>query len=140
MSALLQLGNPITSWGLRVEFLQLSLDISGKLCLCSSCISSSSSVHISGRICHSTIQTFDSGEPCWMEAPWLAAVLNMLEDIPECSPIIRGLIVDVLVGQVLKGLLSAFLTLWLLGDICCTDKGSVPWSVRQWWGQLKQLQ
>ena len=41
--------------------------------------------------------------PCWMEAPWLPTVLNTLADIPwQC--LIKDLLVDVSVGQVLKGL------------------------------------
>ena len=56
----------ITSWklhysgGLVVECLQPSLDISGRICVSSSCISSSSSVHVSGRTCQRSTQTFDS--------------------------------------------------------------------------------
>ena len=42
--------------------------------------------------------------PCWMEAPWLPTVLNMLVDVPQWCPIVKDLVVDVLVGQVLKGL------------------------------------
>ena len=41
---------------------------------------------------------------CWMEAPWLLSVLNMLADIPWQCLIIKDLIVDVLVGHVLKAL------------------------------------
>ena len=36
--------------------------------------------------------------PCWMEAPWLPTVLNMLADIPQQCPVIKDLIVDILVG------------------------------------------
>ena len=61
MPALLQLGNSIISGGLGVEFLQPYLDISGKLCVSSTCISSSSSVQVSGRTCQRSTQTFDSG-------------------------------------------------------------------------------
>ena len=77
--------------------------------------------------------------PCWMEAPWLPTVLNMLADISQWCPIIKDLIMDVLVGQVLKGLPYLHLTLWLLSNVCYADKGSSPQSVRQWWGQLKCL-
>ena len=42
--------------------------------------------------------------PCWMEAPWLPTVLNMLADVPWQCPIIKDLIMDVFVGQALKGL------------------------------------
>ena len=42
--------------------------------------------------------------PCWMEAPWLPTVLNMLADVPQQCPIIKDLVMDVLVGQAFKGL------------------------------------
>ena len=42
--------------------------------------------------------------PFWMEAALLPTVLNMLADIPWQCPIIKDLVVDVLVGQALKGL------------------------------------
>ena len=61
MPALLYLGNSTTSGGLGVEILQPSLDVSGKLCVSSSCISSHGSVQVSGRTCQRSIQTFDSG-------------------------------------------------------------------------------
>ena len=47
-------------WGLGVECFQLSLDISGNLCVFSSCISSSGSVQVSGRTCQRSSQTVDS--------------------------------------------------------------------------------
>ena len=64
--------------------------------------------------------------PCWMEAPWLPTVLNILADVPWQCPIIKDLVIDVSVGQVLKGLLYLHLTLWLLNNVCYTDKGSLP--------------
>ena len=51
MLALLHLGNTTTSECLGDEFLQPCLDISGRLCVSCSCISSSSSVQVPGRIC-----------------------------------------------------------------------------------------
>ena len=42
--------------------------------------------------------------PCWMEAPWLPTALKMLTDISWQCPIVKDLIVDVSVGQALKGL------------------------------------
>ena len=77
--------------------------------------------------------------PCWTEDAWLPTILNMLADIPWCCPIIKVLIVDVSVGHVLKGLPYLHLTLWVLRDECCTDRGSVPQSVRQWQRQLECL-
>ena len=75
-----------------------------------------------------------------MEVSWLSTVLIMLEDIPHCCPVVRDLVMDVSIGQVLKGLPYLHLTLWLLRDICCTDNGSLPQPVMQWLGQFKCLQ
>ena len=77
--------------------------------------------------------------PCWMEALWLPTVLNMLADVPQQCPIVKDLVMDVSVGQALKGLQYLHLTLWWLSDVCYADRGSLPQSVRQWWGQLKGL-
>ena len=51
----------------------------------------------------------------------------------------KDLVVDVSVGQALKGLWYLHLTLWLLSDVCYTNKGSLPQSVRWWRGQLERL-
>ena len=77
--------------------------------------------------------------PSWMESPWLPTVLKVLADIPWQYLIIKDLIMDVSVGQMLKGLPYLHLTLWLLSNVCYTDRGSLPQSVRQWQGQLKHL-
>ena len=77
--------------------------------------------------------------PCWIEAPWLPTVLNMFADVPQQCPIIKDLVVDVLVGHTLKGLTYLHLTLWQLSNMCYADRGSLPWSVRQWQVQLKHL-
>ena len=61
-------------------------------------------------------------------------VLNMLADVPQRCPIIKDLIINVLVGHVLKGLPYLHLTLWLLRDVCYADRGSLPQSVWQWQG------
>ena len=63
----------------------------------------------------------------------------MLADVPQQCSIIKDLVMDVSVGQALKGLQYLHLTHWLLSDVCYTDKGSLPQSVRQWWGQLECL-
>ena len=42
----------------------------------------------------------------------------------------KNLIMDVSVGQVLKGLPYVHLTLWLLSYVCYADRGSLPQSVR----------
>ena len=77
--------------------------------------------------------------PCWMEAPWLPTVLRMLADIPQWCPIVIDLVVDVSVGQALKGLQCLHLTLWQASDVCYADRDSLPQSRRWWWGQLKCL-
>ena len=77
--------------------------------------------------------------PYWMEAPGFPTVLNMLADASQQCPIIKDLILDVSAGQVLKGLQYLHLTLWLLSIVCYADRGSLPQSVRLWWGQLEHL-
>ena len=90
--------------------------------------------HVKGQLRHLILVT-----PCWIEAPWLPMVLNMLADIPQWCTIIKHLVADGLVGQVLKGLPYLHLTLWLLRDVCYTDRGSLPQSVRWWQGKLECL-
>ena len=74
--------------------------------------------------------------PCWMEVPWLPTVLGMLADVPRQCPIVKDLVVDVSVGQVLTGLWYLHLTLWLLSSVCYANKGSLPQSIRWWQRQL----
>ena len=87
--------------------------------------------HVNGQLRHLLLVA-----PCLMEAP---TVLSMLADVPQWCPIVKDLIMDVLVGQALKGLQYLHLTLWLLSDVCYADKGSLPQSLRQWQGQLECL-
>ena len=77
---------------------------------------------------------------CWIEAPWLPPVISILEDVPYQCHIVKDLIIDDSFGWVLKGLQFLNLTLWLLIDVCCADRCSLPQSVRQWQGWLKHLQ
>ena len=90
--------------------------------------------HVKGQLRHLILVA-----PCWMEVPWLPTILNMLADIPWQCPIVKDLVVDVSVSQVLKGLQYLHLTLWMLSNMCYADRGSLPWSVRWWQGQLKHL-
>ena len=90
--------------------------------------------HVSGQL-----RCFILVAPCWMEAPWHPTVLNMLAGIPWQCPVIKDLIMDVLVGQALKGLPYLHLTLWLLSNVCYTDRGSLPQSVRQFQGQPEHI-
>ena len=34
----------------------------------------------------------DSVTPCWMEAPWLPTVLNMLADVPWHCPVVEDIV------------------------------------------------
>ena len=85
--------------------------------------------HINGQLRHLILVA-----PCWMEAPWLPTILNMLADVPQQCPIIKDLVMDVLVGQALRGLQYLHLTLWQLSDMCSADRVSLPQSVKWWWG------
>ena len=61
MPPLFHFGNSTASWGLGVECLQSSLEISGKLCVSSSGSGPSCSVQVSSRTCQWSTQTFASG-------------------------------------------------------------------------------
>ena len=82
--------------------------------------------HVRGQLRHLILVA-----SCWVETPWLPAVLNMLADIPLQCPIIKDLVVAVSAGQVFKGLPYLHLTLSLLRDVCYADRGSLLQSVRQ---------
>ena len=117
MPALFHFGNSTTSGGLGVECLQPSLDLSGKLCVSSSSSGPSCSVKVSSRTCQQSTQTFEFlVAPCWMEAPWLPTIPNMLADVPHWQcPIIKDLIMDVSVGPCSSRVCDiCILTLWQL--------------------------
>ena len=96
----------------------------------SSNINSSSVALVSSGTYHKSIQTSHSSGI--MLALWeLPTVLNMLEDIPHQCPIVKDLIMDVLLGWLLKGVALLHLTLWLLRDVCCTDRSYLPQLMRQ---------
>ena len=127
-------------WVPWVRCIQQSLDPLGRLCLSSFCINSSSSVQVFGGMYDWLIPTFDSTG-------------NMLDEgsLPSNSSQHVGRHSSALschkrshhgcfVGQVLKGLPYLHLSLWLCRYMCCTDKGPLPQSLRQWHGLLKYLQ
>ena len=139
MPTLFHFGNSTACGGLKVECLQLSWEFSGYYvfpppALAPLVLSKFLAEHVNGQLRHLLLVA-----PCWMEAPWLPTILNMLADVPWWCPIIKDLVMDVLVGQALKGLRYLHITLWLHSNLCYTDRGSLPWSVRQWQGQLKCL-
>ena len=80
--------------------------------------------HIKGQLRHLILVAL-----CWMEAPWLPTVLNVLANVPQHCPIIKDLTMNVLVEYVLKIVPYLHVTLWLLRDVCCADRGSLPQSV-----------
>ena len=90
--------------------------------------------HVNSQLMHLILVA-----PCWMDAPWHPTILNMLADVPWWCPKVKDLIMDVSVGQALKGQQYLHLTLWQLSNMCYANRGSLPWSVRQWHGQLKHL-
>ena len=49
--------------------------------------------HVNGQLGHLLLVA-----PCWMEAPWLPTVLNMLADVPRWHPLVKDLVMDVSVG------------------------------------------
>ena len=72
MPALFYFGNSTASGGLGVECLQPSLEISGKLCVSSSCSGPSCSSQVSSRTCQWSTQTFASGG-CMLDGGSLAS-------------------------------------------------------------------
>ena len=112
---------------LGVECFQPSLYLQDELWVCS-CISSTSSVQLSGRHVSSHLRLLILVAHCCMEVPRLLRFLNMFADVACWCPLIQDLVMGVSCGWVLKGMQSLHLTLWLLRDMCCTDKGSHPLS------------
>ena len=135
MPAFLHLGISTTSGGLRVECLQPSLDFSGRLHVSSFCISSPSSVQISGGTCQRAMQTFDCG--CTMLDGGSLAPQSS-QHVGRCSSVFchKRSHHGCLRRSGALGLPYLHLTLWLLSNVCYADRGSLPQSVRQWWGNL----
>ena len=132
MPALLYFGISTTCGGLGVECLQPSLNVSGRLCvsppaLVPVVLSTFLVEHVQGQL-----RCLILVAPCWMKTPWLPTVLNMLIDIPPVVSHHKNLVMEVFIGQALKGLPYLLLILWQLSDVCYADRGSLPQSVR-WW-------
>ena len=105
------------------------MDISGELCVSTSCISSSDSVQVSGGTCHGSIQAFYSGGTMLHVVSWFHTLCGILEYIPYETLTIKSLIMDVLVDQILRSLQSLHLILWLSIDVLHIQK--FPFSVCQ---------
>ena len=136
MSTLLHLGKSISCGSLGIECFQFSLDIWNELCVFLFCFSCPSSVQASGRTCHRSIQTSHSSYTLLNGGSLASHSPQHLKRDSWWCCIVKNFIKDVLVPWVLKGLSLVELTLLLLTDVCCTDKGCLPWSVRQLWGVM----
>ena len=88
MPTLFHFGNSTPYGGLGVECFQLSLDISVSyvfppLALVPVVLSTFLAEHVSGQLRWLILVA-----PCWMGAPWLPTILNMLADVPQWCPIV----------------------------------------------------
>ena len=104
MPALFHFGHSTASGGLGVEYLQPSLEFSGKLCVSSSGSGPSCSVQVSSRTCQWSTQTFTSGGSMLDGGSLASHSSHHATDVLWQCPIVKDLIVDILVGQGLKGL------------------------------------
>ena len=103
-------------WGLRVECLQPSVAISGRLHVSSSSISSSGSVQVSGRTCQRSTQTIDSGGTMFDRG---SLASHSSQHVGRHS---LAVLHHKRSHCVLKGLPYLHLTLWLLSNVCFTDR------------------
>ena len=118
--ASLHFKRPLTSGNLGLGHFQQFFDISAGLCVSFFCISSPSFVQVCGRTFHRSFHTSYSGDALLKEAPWHPIILSMLEDIPCWCPTVKNVIMNASIDQMLKGLPSAHLTLWLL-ELCAVQ-------------------
>ena len=134
MSTLLHLGRSCTFGGLRVEWFQPPLDVSGRLCVSSfsfisMILSQFMAKHVTGQFGLLILVA-----PCSIEVTWLSTVLNILIDIPHWCLNIKDVVMDVLVVQVLKGLQSLHLT---LGSLSGSGRGN--WNVPTMLERMDQM-
>ena len=90
--------------------------------------------HVSGQLRHLLLVA-----PCWMEAPWAS---HSSQHVGRCSSVVshhkRSCCGCFSRPGTQGSAISAF-NLWLLSDVCYANRDSLPWSVRQWQGQLEHL-
>ena len=55
--------------------------------------------------------------PCWIEAPWLPTVLGMLWDFPYKCALVKDLVNDVSIDQMIRGLPLLHSTHWQVKDM-----------------------
>ena len=124
------LETPLPPGGLGVECFQLLLDISGKLCVSSSCTSSSSSVQVSGGSCHRSILTFDSGGNTLdggSLAPYRSQHVGRHSSALSCHQRLHCWCIG---RQYAQGSAISAFNPWLFRDMCCAYRGSLPPCVR----------
>ena len=128
-----------TSGDLGIECLPPFLDVSGKLCVSYSCISSSSSVHVSGRTCQRSTQTVDLGGTM-LDGGFLAP--HSSQHIGRCSSVVschkrshHGCFTR---PGAQGSAISAFNPLAVQWYVL-SRQGSLPQSVRWWWRQPEHL-
>ena len=126
VSGLQHFRESVTFRNLSVECFQSSFVVSGDLYIFFFCSSHSDTFQVSGGTCHWSIQTSDPCCTMLNGAPFLSTVLNIL-DIPCQFPLVK-ILLGMFPYQMVNGLLSLHLTLWML--MYCTDKASLHWSVR----------
>ena len=106
-----------TSGSLRVECFKPPMDVWGMLCVSSSCKCSASSVQVSGRTCHRSMQTPYSSGPL-LDGGFLTSHSSLhAANFFSWCPTLEDLVMNVCVGLVLKGLQLLHLTLWF-SEMC----------------------
>ena len=132
MPALFHFGNSSASGGLGVECLQPSLEFSGKLCVSSSSSGPSCSVQVSSRTSQWSTQTFTSGGSM-LDGGSLAS--HSSQHAGRCSSAVshhkRSRCGCFGRPGAQGSVISAFNPLAAQQCVLCTDRGSLPSSVRQ---------
>ena len=138
MPALFHFGNSTASGSLGVECLQPSLEFSGELCVSSSSSGPSCSGQVSSRTYQQSTQTFDSGGSM-LDGSSLASHSSQHAGrhslaVSHCKRSHCGCF-----GRpgTQGSAISAFKPFGCSAMCVMPTRGSLPRSVRQWWGQLK---
>ena len=139
MSTKLDIVKYPTTGSCGIECLQPCLVISGELCVSFSTFCSPGSIKVPDRTFHRSIEISCSSGTLFHEGSLASHSSPYVSRDSSLVSYSKNLVMDVSVGWVLKVLQSLHLTLWLLRDVCCTDKGSIPPFVRWWLGWLKHL-
>ena len=104
ISALLHLGESVTSGSLRLNVFIYPWKYEGSYAFTHPTsfppfLSKFLAGHVTGQF-----RLLIPDAPCWIEPSWLPSVFSMLKDIPYQCPIIKDLVSDTLLDDLLKGL------------------------------------